>query len=277
MKLHNYLFLIPLLLSTHAYAFRAEVTPREVGQGDAFIIKVTRVESNSMPSASLSDRSFHFSRCGKDCFIAIGVVDIEVLPGKYTVRLSVGNDRADLNFRVRGVSFETVSMALPEDKVSLSPEDMKRAEREAERLKSIWQGVSDKLWAGGFIMPLGNSMSTSFGAKRIINQKKVSVHKGVDIKGKEGESVKASNRGRVVLAEELFFGGNTVILDHGQGIYTVYMHLSGFNVGTGDVVLKGDIIGYVGSSGRASGPHLHFGVKVSDINANPVSFVKLRL
>ena len=89
--------------------------------------------------------------------------------------------------------------------------------------------------------------------------------------------MKASNSGSVVLAEDLFFGGNTVVLDHGLGIYTVYMHLSGFNVTPGLRVSKGDIIGFVGSSGRASGPHLHFGVKIFEINVNPASFLKLRL
>jgi len=99
----------------------------------------------------------------------------------------------------------------------------------------------------------------------------------VDIRGKEGDRVAASNRGRVVLAEELFFGGNTVILDHGQGIFTIYMHLSSFNVKPDDLVSTGDVIGSVGSSGRSSGPHLHFGVKVLGISVNPVSFAKLRL
>jgi murein DD-endopeptidase MepM/ murein hydrolase activator NlpD len=79
------------------------------------------------------------------------------------------------------------------------------------------------------------------------------------------------------LAEELFFGGNTVILDHGQGIYTIYMHLSKFNVSPGDTVSKGDVIGLVGSTGRATGPHLHFGAKVTGINVNPASLINLKL
>jgi len=154
---------------------------------------------------------------------------------------------------------------------------MMRAKREDKRLKSICQIVSERLWEGKFILPLENDISTVFGTKRIINQKMISIHRGVDLKGQEGEEVKASNSGRAVLAEELFFGGNTIILDHGQGIYTIYMHLSKFNVKPEDIILKGDIIGFVGSSGRSTGPHLHFGVKVMDINTNPVSLAKLNL
>ncbi len=125
------------------------------------------------------------------------------------------------------------------------------------------------------MLPLENETSTLFGTKRILNKKRVSVRKGLDIKGEE--EVKASNSGRVVLAEELFFGGNTIILDHGQGIYTIYMHLAEFNITPEDIISKGDVIGFEGSSGRSTGPHLHFGVKVLNINTNPISLVKLNL
>jgi murein DD-endopeptidase MepM/ murein hydrolase activator NlpD len=136
---------------------------------------------------------------------------------------------------------------------------------------------SERLWKGSFVLPLLNPLSTLFGTVRIINGETVSVHRGLDMKGLEGEEIRASNRGRVVLTEELFFGGNTVILDHGQGIFTIYMHMSQFHVRPGDLVSKNDLIGYVGSSGRSSGPHLHFGVKVTGMNANPVSIVDLKL
>jgi murein DD-endopeptidase MepM/ murein hydrolase activator NlpD len=133
------------------------------------------------------------------------------------------------------------------------------------------------MWEGKFIAPLENEISTVFGTKRVMNEKWTSVHRGMDIRGKEGEQVRASNSGKVVLSEELFYGGNTLVLDHGQGIFSVYMHLSGFNVKSGDIVSKGDAIGLVGSSGRSTGPHLHFGVKVVGINVNPVSLMKLEL
>ena len=110
-----------------------------------------------------------------------------------------------------------------------------------------------------------------------MNGKWVSIHRGVDMKGKTGEEIKASNRGKVVLNEDLFFGGRTIILDHGQGVFTIYMHLSEALVKPEDMVSKGAVIGLVGSSGRATGPHLHFGVKVMDLSVNPVSLIKLKL
>jgi murein DD-endopeptidase MepM/ murein hydrolase activator NlpD len=260
-----------------ADAFQIEVVPDEISPGEAFTIKVTGAKNSRLPTASLSKKKIYFSSCGEGCFIAIGAVGIKAKPGNYTIKLRIGGERKRLNLVIKRTSFPTLRLTLPKDKVFLSPDDLARAKREDRRLKSICQVVSDRLWKGNFILPLENDISTVFGTKRIINQKVISIHRGLDIKGQEGEEVKASNIGRVVLAEELFFGGNTIILDHGQGIYTIYMHLSKSNVKPEDIILKGDIIGFVGSSGRSTGPHLHFGVKVMDINTNPVSLAKLNL
>jgi murein DD-endopeptidase MepM/ murein hydrolase activator NlpD len=268
-----FIFFIP----QYSSAFKAEVLPHEINPGDAFLIKISGVKNTDAVTASLLDRQIIFSRCGDGCFIGIGAVELETAPGMKKIELNVGDKKKVVKLSVKHYRFPTLKLTLPEHKVFLSPEDLKRALEEEEKLKSIWQMTTNKLWEGHFIMPLDNKISTAYGLKRIINKKKISFHKGIDIKGRQGEEVKASNRGRVVLAEEFFFGGNTVVIDHGMGIYTVYMHLDKFNVKHGDTVSKGDIIGYVGSSGRSSGPHLHFGVKLSNISINPVSIVNLGL
>jgi murein DD-endopeptidase MepM/ murein hydrolase activator NlpD len=189
----------------------------------------------------------------------------------------MGKKRRNVILSVKEVKFPVLELTLAADRVILSPEDLDRTKREDIRLGEIFQEVSVKLWDGGFVRPLDNELSTVYGTKRIMNGEWVSIHKGVDIKGKEGEEVKASNNGRVVLAEGLFFGGNTVIVDHGQGIYTIYMHLSKMKVNPGDIVSKGEAVGLVGSSGRATGPHLHFGAKVMNTSVNPVSLTELKL
>lgn len=266
-----------LFVSHSAYAFKAEVLPSKINPGDAFVVKVTGLETKGLPNAVLNNRQLYFSSCGSECFYAIGSVDVDTEPGTYYIQVNDGANKKTINLFVRKAVFPTIELTLPEKKVFLSPEDQKRADREAERLNSVWQTASERLWQGNFILPAENNISTVFGTTRIFNNKKISLHRGLDIKGKDGEAVKASNRGRVVLAEELFFGGNTIIIDHGQGIFTVYMHLSKFSVKPGYVVSKGETIGSVGSSGRASGPHLHFGVKVLNVSTNPLSIVKLAL
>ena len=262
---------------TPANAFRAEVLPHEIKPGDSFIVKVTSETTSHTPVAYISKKRLHFSSCGESCFIAIGAVTIKTKPGKYTINLKVGKEKRNLTLVVNPSHFPTLNLTLPDDKVFLSSENLKRVKKEEKILRSLFQKISEKLWDGSFILPLENDFSTAFGTKRILNQERISIHKGLDIRGKMGEKVKASNNGRVVLSEELFFGGKTVIIDHGQGIYTLYMHLSKFNVQPNNIITKGDIIGFVGASGRATGPHLHFGVKVFNINTNPISFVKLNL
>jgi len=262
-------------IQSPAIAFQAEVIPREINPGDAFIVKV--IEASEIPSALLKDNPLYFSSFGKGSFIAIGAIRPETKPGIYHIKLSVGEEKMSLDIVVRHTTFPTQRLTLPESMVFLSPENLRRAEREEEKLKTLFQKVSERLWMGSFMRPLDNEISTDYGTKRILNERKISIHRGVDIKGEEGEKVKASNNGRVVLAEELFFGGNTIILDHGQGIYTCYMHLSKFSIKPGDIVSKGDVIGFVGSTGRTSGAHLHFGVKVMNISTNPLSFIALEL
>jgi murein DD-endopeptidase MepM/ murein hydrolase activator NlpD len=269
--------LLFVIFPQHAFAFHAQISPKTISPGDAFLIKVTDAKPSLMPSASLAGKVFSFGDSGDGCFIAIGAVDIKTKPGTYTLKIKAGQKQRELKVSVKKTKFPKLKLTLPADKVFLSPDDLELVKNENRRLQSIFQTVSEKRWNGSFMIPLENDKSTVYGTKRIMNRKFVSIHKGLDIKGKEGEEIKASNDGRVVLAEGLFYGGNTLILDHGQGLYTIYMHLSGFKVKPDEIVSKGGVVGFVGSSGRSSGPHLHFGVKVTDINVNPVSLIKLGL
>ena len=270
--------LISLLTAVScADAYEAVLIPWSINPGDAFTLKITGVIPSNSPSASLNGKPLYLTPCGEGCLIAVGAVDVEAKPGVSKVLITNGTLKRHLPLVVKKTRFPRQSITLPKDKVILSPDDLTRADHEAERLQALWHNVTPPLWEGNFILPLNNDVSTLFGTKSIINRKKTSVHQGADIRGRKGEEVKASNKGIVVLAEELFFGGNTIILDHGQGIYTLYMHLSGFTVRLEDTVLRGDVIGFVGSSGRSSGPHLHFGVKVQETSVNPLSLIKLKL
>ena len=255
--------------SSSAKPVHAEISPKKISPGDAFIIRVTGVENGRPISASFGKAEISFGNCGEGCYLAIWAVDIQTKPKAYNVNVTAGKKKIKLKLLVKKTKFPELHLSLPDEKVFPSPDDLDRVEKENKKLKDIWQNVSEKLWEGKFIAPLENEISTVFGTKRVMNEKWTSVHRGMDIRGKEGEQVRASNSGKVVLSEELFYGGNTLVLDHGQGIFSIYMHLSGFNVKSGDIVSKGDAIGLVGSSGRSTGPHLHFGVKVAGINVNP--------
>ncbi len=271
------IILFSLLNYMQVSAYRVSVVPSAIRPGDAFAVKVEGAENSGEPSALFHEKPLYFSSCGDGCYIAIGAADISTEPGEHSVLLTIDGRKTNLDVVVKKAEFPTIHLTLPPGQVFLSQEDQERANREAAALKKIWPVISERLWKGKFSKPLDNDVSTVFGVKRIMNKKKTSLHRGVDFRGTTGEPVLAFNRGRVVLADDLFYGGKTVILDHGQGIYSIYMHLSEFNVNVNDILSRGAVVGRVGSSGRATGPHLHFGVKVQSVNTNPLSFMELDL
>ncbi len=258
-------------------AYQVEVLPSAVLPGEAFLVKVTDLVTTSLPKARFKDKRLLFSSCGSGCFMSIAAVDIRTKPGRYTVNVAVGTQKRPVPIAIHRHDYPVSRITLPPDQVSLSDEALARVEREGKLLKMLWMKRSERMWDGAFAMPLAKTVSTHYGVKRIMNGSRESIHQGIDIRGSLGDEVKASNSGTVVLAEELYFGGNTLIVDHGMGIYTVYMHLSRFAKLSGDGVSKGETIGYVGSTGRSTGPHLHFGVKVQELSVNPLSVMKLKL
>jgi len=144
-------------------------------------------------------------------------------------------------------------------------------------LRDIFGRVTpERLWGGKFRIPLdGVTTGSNFGRRRILNGNPGSPHGGVDLPGATGTPVHAAQRGRVVLAEELFFAGNTVVVDHGLGIYTFYGHLSEIDAKVGDDLEAGTVLGKVGATGRVTGPHLHWGLTVERARVNPLQLVTL--
>jgi murein DD-endopeptidase MepM/ murein hydrolase activator NlpD len=272
------IFLVLVLAPSLARAFELVAEPGRLKPGDPFIVKV--LSNPHEPEAEVAgpvSAELHFTGCGDGCFVAVGAVDLYAGPGEVVLTVAAGGERKTLCLKVEEGKFPLQRLTLPENQVTLSPEDQQRADREAEMLASIWSGTSERLWEGGFIMPLGNGFSTAFGTRRIINGERESIHRGLDIRGKRGEEVKAANKGLVVLVSDTFYGGNTVVIDHGRGIYTIYMHMSGVMVMERELVSKGDVVGLVGSTGRSTGPHLHFGVKVGGVSTNPTAMTRLPL
>lgn len=269
--------LILVAAPSRVFAFRAEVLPPEIGPGEAFLIRVQDTGMTAAAEIALDRESPRFTSCGRGCFETIRAVGLDTPQGNYPIKVKVGKTVMKVHVMVRRAVFPTINLALPEKKVILSPEDLARARKEEELLESIWRKDSPRLWLGKFVLPLQTVISTRFGLKRILNKERVSIHKGIDMRGRAGQEIRASNRGKVVLVKNLFFGGNTVVLDHGMGIYSIYMHLSKFSVQPGVIVSKGQTVGLVGSTGRATGPHLHFSIKVLGISADPVSFTRLPL
>jgi murein DD-endopeptidase MepM/ murein hydrolase activator NlpD len=269
------------LLSFHSYAFTADVQPEAVIPGDVFLLTVAAdknpSESGSFPLAELFGKKMDFYQDADNHFTALVPVDIETPPKDYSITITFEGEKKAVRIRIIKHTFPTQQLTLPEEKVILSPENLKRAEKETELLANILSQRNHREWNGRFIAPTDTAVSEEFGVKRIMNGKKTSIHKGMDYKGQIGTPVRALNSGTVVLRDDLFFGGNTLVVDHGMGLYSIYMHLSEFQVAGDEQVSRGQIIGLVGMSGRATGPHLHLGVKLDGVSINPEALFKLRL
>lgn len=265
-----------LLVTLNTYALDIELKPDEVNPGDIIFLKADN-NTTSHPEAEFLDKKFKFYRSGKEYLIALIPVEVSTPPGDYTVSIKNGEERQILKVKVKSYEFPSMKLTVSEDKVTLSAKDEKRVEEEYLLQNKLWVMSSEKAWNGGFIMPTDTPVSEVFGVKRIFNEKKTSLHRGIDLKGKTGTPVRAINSGRVVLRKNLFYGGDTLILDHGMGLLSVYMHLSEFNVPEDAMVEKGAIVGLVGMTGRATGPHLHMSVKLKGVSVNPLALVGLDL
>lgn len=223
-----------------------------------------------------------FWSAGEHTHHALLGVDLERAPGKYDLAISADaeNGRAakcEATILVSKGHFVVENLHVAGAYVDLSPEDSSRAEKESAHLHEIFAQVSsERLWQGVFRMPLaGVHSGRNFGTRRVLNGEPRSPHTGLDMPAPAGTPVHAPQRGRVVLAENLFFSGNTVVLDHGLGVYTFYGHMQSIAVSVGDVVNPGAVIGRVGSTGRATGPHLHWSLIVDGARVNPLQIVSL--
>ncbi len=208
-------------------------------------------------------------------------VDLEKAPGSYAWKVSWKNAAGEENscsafVTVRSGKFPTERLKVEKQFVQPDPEQEKRAEEDQKKMRAILETVTpERYWEGKFQLPLkGVTAGGNFGRRRILNGEARSPHAGVDFPALAGTPVFAAQAGKVVLAEELFYSGNTVVIDHGYGIYTLYAHLSGMDAQPGQMVKAGEEIGKVGATGRVTGPHLHWGLTVERARVNALQIVQ---
>ncbi|HYL47092.1 MAG TPA: M23 family metallopeptidase [Candidatus Limnocylindrales bacterium] len=207
-------------------------------------------------------------------------IDLERAPGKYNFTIETalvnGNTaKCTVEVTVKAGNFAVEKLTVAKEYAEPGPEDVARADKEQQRLREIFATVTpEKLWQGRFRLPLvGTHPAKNFGRRRVLNGNPGSPHTGMDFPAAAGTPIHAAQAGRVVLAEDLFFSGNTVVVDHGLGIYTFYGHMEKIDVAVGDAVKAGTVLGLVGATGRVTGPHLHWALKVDTARVNPLQIV----
>lgn len=249
------------------------------------------VETNGEPAAlsgTWTGRELTFTRlgagtAGRSQWIALGGVDVEAPPGSYTLDLAATLKEGAIvhwthSFTVTAASYRTSILRVPDRFVSPDAATLKRI-AEDKRLKdaAFAHHIDAPEWTGSFRAPVGFPVTEPFGSRRVFNGTLASLHRGLDFRAPAGSPVAAANGGVVVLARSLFYEGNCVIIDHGLGLMTLYMHLEKFSVAEGEQVRKGQIVGLSGATGRATGPHLHMAVRWQGAYLDPATLLRLKL
>jgi murein DD-endopeptidase MepM/ murein hydrolase activator NlpD len=253
----------------------APSTPR---QGQALFVSASGLPAGMQPRLSWDGKQYPIYRVG-DGFRGVVPIRIEERVGRHAVRLEYREpDQAPVTL-ARSVTVgrtpvvvQRLSMARRTERLYRFPG---RAKEVATVRRALRTETASQLWAGDFLVPIHGRLSTPFGVRRVRNGRRVGYHLGMDLAAPTGTPIHAANDGRVVLARSLTMHGKTVVIDHGLGVTSLYLHQSALRCQEGQRVRRGEVIGAVGMTGTATGPHLHWSVYVHGTAVSPLFWTKL--
>jgi len=260
-------------------------TPDVLANGSPCLFTVRVHGATSVVGLWQDHTLLFFHTSDPDEWSALAGIDIEAKPGSYPLSIEVtsaiGNtiQKTQRTVNIESAPYKSTTLKVPDKFVEPDAAALKIiAADKIVKDKAYTSTANRPLWSGEFSPPLRTAPSTdSFGTRRVFNGSLASVHRGLDYRAKTGTPVRAVNSGRVVVARPLYYEGNCVIIDHGQGLMTLYMHLSHFKVAEGDQIRRGQIIALSGGTGRATGPHLHIGVRWQGAYLDPAKLFVLDL
>ena len=207
-------------------------------------------------------------------WLAVVGIPLGTSPGPNHVVVKRGKTTARVSFNIAAKEYAVQKLTVPPNQVNLSKSDLVRVEKERARIRSALTTFSaNPPGTLRLLQPTPGPRSSSYGLRRFFNDESRNPHTGMDIAASLGARVQAAATGTVIDVGDYFFNGNTVIVDHGAGLVTMYCHLSRFNVEQGQSVHAGELIGDVGATGRVTGPHLHFGVTLNGAMVDPALFL----
>lgn len=270
--------LLWLSLAPLAWADELVLEPLQVHNGELAMLR-WEGETPSFGVVRFNDRVIDLYPDDSGA-VALLPVGLDTPSGHYPVLCAVvdrwGNTVAEeLNLEVVQKDRPLERLTLPEKMVSpKAPEVLERIARERAELAELFAGRSPRMWAG-FQRPVADPVNSIFGKRRLLNGKPKSPHSGTDFRSPAGTPVRSMANGWVVLVADLFYTGNTVVVDHGQGLYSLYAHLSKTMVSVGEELVEGATLGTVGSTGRSTGPHLHLTMKLLGERIDPMAVLSL--
>jgi murein DD-endopeptidase MepM/ murein hydrolase activator NlpD len=274
---------ILLVTAAPAAALEIRITPPSPGLGEIAVVRVTGARGARGIEGTLGSQPLRFFPSGEQYAALVGV-DLEARPGETRWRVDIVDPEGRSRTLAGSIAlsarrFPIQRLTLPRSMVDLDPETEQRARAEAARLHSLYRTVTpERLWQGRFTRPVASDHpGEGFGSRRIINGQPRMPHSGVDFAADRGTPVVAANRGRVALVGDFFFAGRCAVLDHGLGLYTLYFHLDHVDVAEGALVERGEVLGVVGATGRATGPHLHWGAQLGSARVDPSTLLTVAI
>ncbi|MDE2511869.1 MAG: M23 family metallopeptidase, partial [Elusimicrobia bacterium] len=282
--------MIALLLALLLPAGRAAAEPtvtvkaRAVQRGEILLFVVEGENRRKPPSGDFRGRALDFfPAASSGTWLAFAGLDLDASTGPAVLKAVLRDGRGRAVRRTETLNVEPGHFPIEELKVAqkfVTPakSDSERAEGEAVKLHRLFtHGETKRLFDGSFFPPIPGAATARFGERRVFNGQPRAPHSGMDLKARMGVPVRAPAAGRVVLAGPLYFSGNTIVIDHGLGLTTLYAHLSRMSVKPGAMVKKGQLLGKVGATGRVTGPHLHWALKLGEARIDPYSLAALDL
>jgi murein DD-endopeptidase MepM/ murein hydrolase activator NlpD len=275
--------LLSILFVTLSFGFGINVVNKNAVNGSTVLIEFDKSQSFSYQNVEFSKKKYKIfdnPLDDKKAYVLIPVSYYEKAAQKeLKINYKVSDSQANTFFMldIKNGDYKKEQITVSSSKVNPKNKDViKRTQKEYAEAMKIYGSITDKNYLSSkFIMPLESKITSEFGKARIYNGSLNGYHSGTDFRAKTPTPIKCVNDGVVVLAQDRFYAGNSVIVDHGRGIYTCYYHLSKFDVKKGDEVKKGQILGLSGSTGRVTGPHLHFAVRVGTTVVDPMHFISL--
>ena len=254
---------------------------RSFQPGEVVLVSLRSPDRIRSVKGSALGQELIFSRLEEDEWQTLIGIDLDTPEDEHPVHLKVSWAAAQPStfedvLVIRPKQFATRRLQVSGKYVNPPQKVLSRIQSEARKTSMILAGVEPtRFWRGAFTIPVPGEPTSSFGRRSILNGQPRSPHSGTDFQAALGTPVKAPNGGRIALVSDLYFSGNTIILNHGQGLYSLFAHLSTVSVSEGDLVGHGDVLGRVGSTGRVTGPHLHWSVRLNESRIDPLALMQV--
>jgi murein DD-endopeptidase MepM/ murein hydrolase activator NlpD len=255
---------------------------RAVAPGEIMLLTVTAADPvRAVDVLAFGHAAPAFPGQTAETWNALVGLDLDAAPGPHDIAIVVQTSRGrqSLTHRIVVSAKQFGVRRLTVDPRFVTPPDsaLGRIEREQKRLAELLALVApERWWRGRFVAPVDGAPASNFGQRSIFNGQPRGSHRGADFASPSGAPVRAPGRGRVILADDLYYSGNTVIVDHGLGLFSLLAHLSRIDVRAGDVVEQGAIVGTVGATGRVTGPHLHWTLRLGSAVLDPLSLLAIK-